>query len=230
MTTQPTPTASRSARLSHALQSIGIAAAVAIVATGCASRGFVRSSAADERLETTRQIEASQQEVMGEVEEVQSQVDRQGQRIDGLARRTEELSKTAQEALQRAQEAGKLAQGQFVSETLLTQDALTFGLEDATIDEKGKQALAEFAEQLYAENENVFIEIQGHTDSSGDPAYNRKLGLERAEAVRLHLRAEHQVPLHRMQVISYGETSPIAPNDTREGRRQNRRVSLVVLK
>ena len=50
-----------------------------------------------------------------------------------------------------------------------------------------------------------------------------------AEAVRRYLNMQHGIPLHRMSVISYGESSPVTDNDTKEGRAQNRRVSLVVL-
>ena len=56
------------------------------------------------------------------------------------------------------------------------------------------------------------------------------VGEKRAEAVRRYLSRAHKLPLHRMSVISYGESAPIADNATREGRGQNRRVSLVVLK
>ena len=68
-----------------------------------------------------------------------------------------------------------------------------------------------------------------HTDSTGDPNVNEQLGLERAEAVKRYLHESHEIPLHRMNVISYGEDKPIAPNDTQTGRAQNRRVVVRVL-
>ena len=58
---------------------------------------------------------------------------------------------------------------------------------------------------------------------------NYKLGLERAEAVKRYLYEQHQVPLHKISVISYGEEKPIAPNKTKAGRAQNRRVVIKVL-
>ena len=56
-----------------------------------------------------------------------------------------------------------------------------------------------------------------------------KLGMERAENVKRYLYETHQVPLHKINVISYGEDKPVAPNKTREGRAQNRRVVIKVL-
>jgi outer membrane protein OmpA-like peptidoglycan-associated protein len=53
--------------------------------------------------------------------------------------------------------------------------------------------------------------------------------MERAEAVKRSLYEQHQIPLHRMNVISYGEDKPAAPNNTRDGRAQNRRVVIRVL-
>jgi outer membrane protein OmpA-like peptidoglycan-associated protein len=75
----------------------------------------------------------------------------------------------------------------------------------------------------------IFIEVEGHTDNVGQAAYNQQLGLERAETVKRYLYAQHQVPLHKINVISYGEDKPVAPNTTRTGRAQNRRVVVRIL-
>jgi OOP family OmpA-OmpF porin len=72
----------------------------------------------------------------------------------------------------------------------------------------------------------VMVEIQGHTDSIGSEAYNMKLGQERAQAAANYLEAQG-ISASRMRTVSFGETRPIAPNDTREGRAQNRRVDLI---
>ena len=73
------------------------------------------------------------------------------------------------------------------------------------------------------------VMIEGHTDSVGDKKFNERLGLNRAEAVKRYLYEQHQVPLHKINVISYGEEKPVSPNKTREGRAQNRRVVIRVL-
>ena len=86
----------------------------------------------------------------------------------------------------------------------------------------------ELVQRLKSENKNVYLEIQGYTDSTGTPDYNDKLGEARAEAVRKYLN-QQGIALNRMATISYGQEQPVAPNDTREGRAQNRRVAIVVL-
>ena len=82
---------------------------------------------------------------------------------------------------------------------------------------------------LKANPNGGFIEIEGHTDNVGEKNLNYKLGLDRAEAVKRYLYENQQIPLHKINVISYGEEKPIAPNKTKDGRAQNRRVVIKVL-
>lgn len=139
------------------------------------------------------------------------------------------ISTTAREALERAIAAGKLAEGKLVYETALSETFLGFRLNQANLSPEAQQALKALADKLKADNQNVYIEIQGHTDNLGPAEFNHRLGLQRAEAVRDFLLASG-IPLHRMAVVSYGPRQPVASNATREGRSKNRRVVLVVLK
>ena len=112
---------------------------------------------------------------------------------------------------------------------MLTDDKVKFGFNASELSTGATEALDTFAGQLKNDNKSVYIEIQGHTDNVGGTKYNENLGQNRAEAVRRYLNQKHGFPLHRMNVISYGETAPISDNKTRDGRSQNRRVNLVVL-
>jgi outer membrane protein OmpA-like peptidoglycan-associated protein len=135
---------------------------------------------------------------------------------------------TAAEALARANAAHKLAEGKFLYQEVLSDDAVKFPVNGDELSAEAKARLGEFATKLKGENRNVYVEIQGFTDASGDSKYNHKLGEARAEAVRRFLH-QQGIPLNRMATISYGEEDPIAPNDTAAGRAQNRRVTIVVL-
>ena len=106
---------------------------------------------------------------------------------------------------------------------------MKFGFNRSELSAPAKAALDAFADKIRAENKNVYVEIQGHTDNTGSAAYNLKLGQERADEVMRYLNMQHGFPLHRMNAISYGAAKPIADNKTKEGRAQNRRVTLVVL-
>jgi outer membrane protein OmpA-like peptidoglycan-associated protein len=168
--------------------------------------------------EVQKQVEATQMDVAGLKK---SDAD-QNQKIA-------QLSDTAKDALARAQEAGKLAKGKFLYEVTLTDESVKFGFNRSQLSAEAKAALDAFAKKLLAENKNVYVEVQGHTDSIGSAEYNLSLGQARAEAVMRYLNMQHGFPLHRMNAISYGSTKPIADNKSSKGRGQNRRVALVVL-
>ena len=68
------------------------------------------------------------------------------------------------------------------------------------------------------------VALEGHADWIGTENYNERLGLARAESVRQYLAETLRIPAERISVVSYGENNPAAPNSTRAGRAQNRRV------
>jgi outer membrane protein OmpA-like peptidoglycan-associated protein len=71
----------------------------------------------------------------------------------------------------------------------------------------------------------LVVDLEGYTDSTGDAAYNVQLSQRRVEAVRRFL-AEKGVEIHRLSSIGLGEARPVANNQTRAGRDQNRRVAI----
>ena len=96
--------------------------------------------------------------------------------------------------------------------------------------DEAKAEIDTLVQQLKAEPKGACIEIEGHTDSLARKRATMPLRrTQRAENVKRYLYEQHQVPLHRINVISYGEEKPIAPNKTRDGRAQNRRVVIKVL-
>ena len=191
----------------------------ALLTTGCATKKYVKEEVGREAGAVHTRVDTLQ----GQVESTQTTVREHDTRIT-------QASRTAQEALQRAQEAGKLAEGKLLYETVLSDDKVRFGFDKSSVSDEARAALDQFATPIVGGNENVYVEIQGHTDSVGSDTYNEELGLERAEAVRRYLNMQHHIPLHRMSVISYGEAAPVSDNKSRDGRAQNRRVVLVVLK
>ncbi len=193
--------------------------------TGCATKKYTRDYVAGE----TAVIHERVDDVEEQVEQNQTRLSEHDQRIAQVGQEAQEASQTAREALDRAVEAGKLAEGKLLYEEVLTDNDVRFGFDQARLSDEARAALDGFAGRLKEENRAVFVEIQGHTDATGPETYNEQLGLERAEAVRLYLNKQHGIPLHRMNVISYGESAPLADNASREGRSQNRRVALVVL-
>lgn len=208
--------------ISHAMV-VSLLAAVA--ASGCATTSHVDQRVAEVAQQSQAQVAQLEQQLQAAQREI-AELKRSGAEQD---QRIASASETAREALARAREAG-IATTTLLYEVTLTDEAVKFGFDRADLSDEAKAALASFAARLKRDNENVYIEIQGHTDNAGPAAYNKILGKNRAESVLRHLREEHGFPLYRMSVFSYGEEKPIADNDTREGRAQNRRVTLVVMR
>lgn len=157
-----------------------------------------------------------------------TQIGQTRNRVGQLEGQVTQVSATAQEALDRAIAAGELAEGKFLYSVVLSDDSVKFPVESAELSTEAQARLDELARQLRAQNQNVYLEIQGYTDATGSEEGNRRLGAERAESVRRYL-ARQGVPLNRINTISYGEENPVADNSTRQGRAQNRRVVIQVL-
>jgi len=184
----------------------GLALATGLALGGCATHSYVDKHVAV---------------VEGQVTNVQGHQQAQDQQIS-------QVDQTAQDALQRAEAANKLAEGKFLYSMVLSDDSVKFPTDGRQLSPEAQTRLADFVQKLKSDNKNVYLEIQGHTDSTGPKPLNERLGEERAEAVRLFMN-QQGVPLNRMATISYGPDAPVAPNTTREGRAQNRRVVLIVM-
>jgi len=194
----------------------GAAAAIAIGALslgGCATEDYVNKHVAV--------VDAKEQATQTQVQSTQSQVDQQQAHLG-------QLDQATQDALNRATAAGKLAEGKFLYSMVLSDDSVKFPTDSSKLSPEAQQRLMDFIEKLKTDNHNVYLEIQGHTDSTGSEAVNQRLGQDRAEAVRLFMN-QQGVALNRMSTISYGSKDPVADNKKREGRAQNRRVVLIVM-
>jgi len=202
--------------------------------TACATKKFVRtnvgevnakvdtlSKSVEENQERTRANEAR----IGEVDQRAAAADNKavqaGSRADAAYSAAEKVN-TRADAIEKASK-------RLVYEVVLSEDKGNFKFGKALMPDEAKGELDQLVAKLKAEPNGAFIEIEGHTDSAGTPQSNYRLGLDRAENVKRYLYEQHQVPLHRINVISYGEDKPIAPNKTRDGRAQNRRVVIKVL-
>jgi outer membrane protein OmpA-like peptidoglycan-associated protein len=109
-----------------------------------------------------------------------------------------------------------------------SQKAIQFKFDSATLTEDSKAPLDEIAAAVM-ENPDAILVLEGHTDSTGDRNYNIRLGERRIEAVRRYLAVEKGVPVYKIEEISFGAEKPIAPNDSKQGREQNRAVTLSIL-
>ena len=206
--------------------------------TACATKKFVRTNVGEvnDKVDTlAKSVEENQERTkanearIGEVDQRATAAAAAADQKAVQAGSRADQAYSAAEAVNGRADAIEKASRRLVYEVVLSEDKGNFKFGKATMPDEAKAELDTLVQQLKAEPKGAYIEIEGHTDSAGTPDGNYKLGLDRAENVKRYLYEQHQVPLHRINVISYGEDKPIAPNKTRDGRAQNRRVVIKVL-
>ena len=202
--------------------------------TACATKKFVRgevgqvnnkvdtlSRSLEETQERTRANEAK----IGEVGQAAAAADQKavaaGSRAEAAARDAAAVN-TRADAIEKASK-------RIVYEVVLNEEKGNFKFGKATMPENVGPEVDALVQKLKADPNGAYIEIEGHTDNVGTKEVNYKLGLDRAEAVKRYLYETHQVPLHKINVISYGEEKPVGENKTKDGRAANRRVVIKVI-
>ncbi|MDR5874391.1 OmpA family protein [Halomonas sp. CUBES01] len=104
--------------------------------------------------------------------------------------------------------------------------SVTFGFDSAELTSEARSALNEVA-NVVSQYTDTRVNIAGHTDSTGDDAYNQRLSERRAQAVGSYL-GQNGVSPARLNTRGYGESQPVASNNTEAGRSQNRRVEITL--
>ncbi len=206
--------------------------------TACATKKFVRTSVGEvnEKVDAQgRSIEETQERTRKNEGRI-TEVDAKAAAADSKAQAANDAAAAAHSA---ATAVGTEANTKFdaidkaskrlVYEVVLSEDQGNFKFGKTVLPDEAKQRLDQMVAQLKQDPKAIYLEIEGHTDNVGDKRINEKIGMERAEAVKRYLYEQYQIPLHKMNVISYGEEKPVAPNKTRDGRAQNRRVVIKVL-
>ena len=234
------------------LRTFFVVVPVAVLALGgstaCATKKFVRTAVGEvnEKVDSQgRAIEETQERVrrsegrISEVDQRAAAAAQSAQQANDAASAANSAASTANGVATAARTAatevgGKVdtmdkANRRLVYEVVLSEDQGNFKFGKTALPDEAKQQIDQMVAQLKQDPKNIYLEIEGHTDNIGDKATNDRIGLERAEAVKRYLYEQYQIPLHKMNVISYGKDKPVAPNKTKAGRAQNRRVVVKVL-
>ena len=206
--------------------------------TACATKKFVRSSVGEvnEKVDSQgRAIEETQERTRKNEGRI-SEVDQKAQAATQRAQAANDAAAAAHTA---ANTVGSEANAKFdtidraskrlVYEVVLSEDQGNFKFGKTALPDEAKQKIDAMVAQMKQDPKNIYLEIEGHTDNVGAARTNEQIGLARAEAVKKYLYDQYQIPLHKMNVISFGEEKPIAPNKTKDGRSQNRRVVIKVI-
>jgi peptidoglycan-associated lipoprotein len=202
--------------------------------TACATKKFVRGEVGqvNDKVDTlSRSLEETQERTraneskIGEVDQKAAAADQRAM----AAGKSADAANAAASAVNTRADAIEKAAKRIVYEVVLNEEKGNFKFGQASMPEAVTPEIDQLVQQLKANPNGGYIEIEGHTDNVGPKEINYQLGLDRAENVKRYLYETHQVPLHKINVISYGEEKPVGENKTRDGRAQNRRVVIKVI-
>jgi len=216
-----------------AMAVLGLAVAV-LLGNACATKKYVRNRVN----ERATPLESR----TGELEETSRRntqdVGRLGRDVEDVRQRTDRAQQQADRAASSAEQANTRVSGveQTVSDLRTNLDKYTvqktvtiqFKAGKSDLLPEATAALAELASQIKDRN-GFLLEIEGFASAEGKPLLNERLSQERSEAVKRYMAEHHNVPLFRMSMIGFGTSRPVADNETKEGRMQNRRVEVRLL-
>jgi len=220
------------------LRFITILALTAGVAPACATKKYVRTAVDTQVTEINGNIASLQTALEETQERTRANEERIGQ-VGGAAdvarREAEQGQSTASSAATAAKEVGErvdaieAAERRLVYQVTLTEQEGNFVFGRATLPREASAKLDAMIQDLQKNPRDVVFEIEGYTDNVGPQGFNERLGRERADTVMRYLHERHDIPLNKMNVISYGKERPAASNASKIGRAMNRRVVIKVL-
>jgi len=204
-------------------------AAVVAVAPGCVSKKAFRTN--NEQTDTrVGSVESAIEANERRIGDLKTETDSKIAAVDGKASRAVEVGNAAMSrADQAAETAEAAARGKLIWTVTLSDERVKFSFGNYAVPDDAAAVLDDLAGKIKGYGKALYLEIEGHTDSTGSEQYNYLLGEKRATAVRTYLNTRGGIPLHAMNTISLGESSPVADNTSPSGRAQNRRVVIRVL-
>lgn len=183
------------------------------------SQGQGTSERVRELEERERELEIAKAELAAQIEGAQKELER-----ERTAR--QEAEARADKNLERLREVAQVRENG--DETRITvSGSVLFRTDDASILPTAERTLSRVADALKDQDADKKIIVEGHTDSRGTAGHNRELAEQRAESVRSFL-IQEGVPPERISARGVGESQPVAPNESPEGRALNRRVEIII--
>ena len=202
---------------------------VPFISTGCVSKKVFRSNVD----ETASRVDSAESGIEANERRIGSLKTETDSKIAALEGRTDEAVEIGKSAAGKAADAqdtaDRAARGRLLWSVTLSDDRVKFSFNQAELPGEATGMLDELCQKVKDYGKAVYVEIEGHTDSTGTDDYNYTLGLRRATTVRDYMHQSGSIPLHAINTISLGEGSPVADNTTSNGRSQNRRVVVRVL-
>ena len=205
--------------------------------TGCATKNYVRTQTAplvdhtnqldDKAAENNRNIKDVDQRAQTGIQQAQASANSAQQNAQNAQKAAGDAETAANDAVHRADSLGEVVKG-LDNYRPLGDVSVTFGFDKSVLTKDDQDQLDQFASQ-FGSQKSYILEVTGGTDSTGSAEYNYELSNRRADSVVQYLVSKYNVPAHRFYLIGIGKDKEVAPNNTAEGRKKNRRVEVRLL-
>lgn len=226
---------------------LSAAAISLLVASGCASKKYVRETVAPVQ-QRVDELDTKTTENRDEIAKLDERVDKDISRLDERTESALQDAAKAQESADKAQGSADTASGQAndartfagagltrLEQTMVDMtrfeprgtEAILFGFDKSALTPEAKQQLSSLIAQAGSRSRYI-VEVRGFTDTTGAADYNLRLSQRRADAVVRELNSSLNVPLRAIHQIGLGQDAPMADNKTKDGRKQNRRVEVTL--
>lgn len=217
---------------------IGLAVALTLATvTGCATKNYVHNQTAPlvehtDQLDTqtalnNRQIRDVDDRAKSGIDHAQDSADVAKRNAQKASESAGDAETAANDAVHRADSLDSVVKG-LDSYKPMGKVTVTFGFNKAVLTREDRDQLDGFAAQL-GSAKGYILEVTGGTDSIGSAQYNYELSQRRADAVVQYLASKYEIAAHRFYLIGIGKDKEVASNATAEGRKQNRRVDVLLL-
>ena len=213
-------------------------------AVGCATKGYVRQETQKTAATLSARIDGNDKSIEQNTEQIRAQsnqiselaslnkqntqkletLDSDVAKVDGKATQARTSADQAQQTAGKATTQVAALDERFVNRNrygVLVEKFVYFGLNSAALDSSYEQDLLEVV-RIAKENPDAVIAVEGRADGSGEADYNIRLGEQRMDAVVRFLVVAQGVPMHKVHKMSFGEASPLADNESKDGRAKNR--------
>jgi len=224
------------------------ALALSLVGTGCATKKYVAKTVApvEQRVSGTETKNGEQDKEIAsqgtQIQELDGDLSRTKEKLGDTDNKATQAGEAAKAADQKATTAQQSADGArtFAEQGLNRMDqsmqamnnfqmvkseAVLFAFNSDKLTPEGKTQLDDFASQAKGMSRFV-VEVQGFTDKSGSPTFNETLSEARAQSVSRYLVNQYQIPIRNISMLGSGYAMPVADDETRDGRKMNRRVEV----
>ena len=205
--------------------------------SGCATKNYVKNQTAplvnhagqldQKTAENGRNIQDVDQRAQAGIKNAQNAADQAQQSAQTAAQQANQAGSAANDVAHRADSLDAVVKG-LDNYKQVADVTVTFGFDKSALTADDKQQLDGFANQL-GNAKSYILEVTGGTDTTGPAQYNYELSQRRADTVVQYLASKYNIPAHRFYLIGIGKDKQVAPDNTADGRKKNRRVEVQLL-